>query len=281
MSYTVKSIQASSSNYGSTRSASAIKYIIVHYTAGSGDTAENNGNYFKNNIVKASAHYFVDKNTVVHSVDDLKVAYSVGGSKYSDCSSTGGGTMYGTITNTNSISIELCDSVDSVPAATQTNAITLIESLMSKYGIDKNHIYRHFDVNGKHCPACLMTSSAWTAFKSKISSSGTSSTTSTNTVSTANDIAYRLKKASIASSSDYWIGRMRKESTVLSLCKNIANYTLANSKGTSSKKLLTANDITYRLFKTGIISNKSYWMAKMQSDANIFALCKNAAEWTI
>jgi len=277
MSYTVKSIQASSSNYGSTRSASAIKYIVVHYTANSGDTAENNGNYFKNNIVKASAHYFVDKNTVVHSVDDLKVAYSVGGSKYSDCSSTGGGTMYGKITNRNSISVELCDSVDSVPVATKTNAIKLIESLMLTYGIDKDHIYRHFDVNGKHCPACLLTDSSWSAFKADIGGSATTAAT----VSTANDIAYRLKKASIASSSDYWIGRMGKESTVLSLCKNIANYTLTNSKGTSSNKLLTANDITYRLFKTGIISNKSYWMAKMQSDANIFALCKNAAEWTI
>ena len=37
------------------------KYIVIHYTANDGDTAVNNGNYFKNNAVKASAHYFVDK----------------------------------------------------------------------------------------------------------------------------------------------------------------------------------------------------------------------------
>jgi len=277
MGYTLKSIQASSSNYGSTRSASAIKYIVVHYTANSGDTAENNGNYFKNNIVKASAHYFVDKNTVVHSVDDLKVAYSVGGSKYTDCSSTGGGTMYGKITNRNSISVELCDSIDSVPVATKTNAIKLIESLMLTYGIDKDHIYRHFDVNGKHCPACLMTDSAWRAFKADIGGSATT----TATVSTANDIAYRLKKAGIASASDYWMGRMQKESTVLALCKNIANYTLANSKGAGTIKLTTANDIIYRLFKAGILTNKSYWMAQIQADKNLFALCRNAAEWTV
>lgn len=35
-----------------------------------GDTAENNGNYFKNNVVETSAHYFVDDTTVVRSVAD-------------------------------------------------------------------------------------------------------------------------------------------------------------------------------------------------------------------
>ena len=150
-------IKANKGNYGSKRNVSNIKYIVVHYTANDGDHDESNANYFKNNVVKASAHYFVDSDSITQSVPDDYTAWSVGGKKYSNCCITGGGKYYGKCTNGNSISIELCDDIKNgviYPSAkTIDNAIELTKNIMKKYGIDAGHVIRHFDVNGKNCPA--------------------------------------------------------------------------------------------------------------------------------
>ena len=157
MAYTMKKNISNRSNYGKARSISKIKYIVIHYTGNDGDTDESNGKYFKNNIVKASAHYFVDDDSVTQSVPDDFIAWSVGGSKYSNCNQTGGGKYYGKCTNTNSISIEICDDVKNgkvYPSAkTIENAIELTKSLMKKYNIPASNVIRHFDVTGKTCPA--------------------------------------------------------------------------------------------------------------------------------
>ena len=155
--YVLKTNLANKSNYGAKRSTLAIKYIVVHYTANDGDTDENNGKYFKNNIVSASSHYFVDSDSVTQSVPDDYVAYSVGGKKYSNCSTTGGGKFYGKCTNTNSLNIEICDDVKNgviYPSAqTIKNAIELTKQKMKEYNVPASNVIRHFDVNGKSCPA--------------------------------------------------------------------------------------------------------------------------------
>lgn len=181
MSYSLKTLLANSGNYGGKRTAGQIRYIVIHYTANDGDTAVNNARYFANNVVKASAHYFVDDTTVYRSVPDLTVAWAVGGSKYRDCAATGGGTMYGKITNTNSISIELCDTLKNgvyqATEATMANAAVLCGKLMQAYNLPVSRVYRHFDVNGKHCPAYLMDSAKWEAFKARLTDSDTAETT--------------------------------------------------------------------------------------------------------
>lgn len=172
MSYTIKEQLANSENYGGSRNASQIRYLVYHYTGNDGDRAANNAKYFQNNIVKASAHYFVDDTTVWRSVPDLKVAWSVGGSKYANADKTGGGTMYGIITNTNSISIEMCDTIRNgvyqASESTLVNAAELGRELMEKYGIPIENVYRHFDVTGKHCPSYLVNAQKWAEFKKRL-----------------------------------------------------------------------------------------------------------------
>lgn len=189
MSYTMKQNLANRSNYGSSRSTSAIKYIVIHYTANDGDSDESNGKYFHNTVVKASAHYFVDKDSVTQSVPDNYVAWSVGGSKYPSASSTGGGKYYGIVTNTNSLSIELCDNVKDGTIYPSDSAIQialeLTKDLMKKYKVDADHVIRHFDVTGKICPAYWCGTAAknalWkTAFHDKL----------TSTVSTTPSLPY-------------------------------------------------------------------------------------------
>ncbi|MCI5622643.1 N-acetylmuramoyl-L-alanine amidase, partial [Anaerostipes sp.] len=141
-------------NYGAKRNLSDIKYIVIHYTGNDGDTSENNGKYFKNNVVKASAHCFVDDDVVIKSVPLSNVAYAVGG-----CYTTKGdaGNYYKKCTNANSISIEMCDTVRNgkvmVTAKTRAKTIELVKYYMKKYNIPADHVIRHWDVNGKECPA--------------------------------------------------------------------------------------------------------------------------------
>ncbi len=179
MAYTKYSLPADRRNHGGTRRSSSIKYLVYHFTANKTDKAKSNANYFKNNVVKASAHYFVDRTSVYQSVPDLTVAYSVGGKKYSDCKATGGGSMYGKITNANSISIEMCSDNGAISASTVNNAVALGKKLMKKYNIPLSRVFRHFDVNGKHCPGWNgwygKDSSKWNSFLKKFS--GTASST--------------------------------------------------------------------------------------------------------
>ena len=172
MSYTLIEQLANPGNSGGARAAGAIKYLVFHYTANDGDRAANNARYFRDNVVEASAHYFVDDTTVYRSVPDLRVAWAVGGRKYANADKTGGGTMYGRITNTNSLSIEMCDTVrDGVyqaSEATMENAAALGRVLMDKYSIPIENVYRHFDVTGKHCPSYLINAQKWAAFKKRL-----------------------------------------------------------------------------------------------------------------
>lgn len=172
MNLPIKVNLANRQNYGGVRSAASIKYIVLHYTANDGDHDEDNGVYFADNVVSASAHYFVDDDSITLSVPELCVAWAVGGPKWKDCATTGGGKMHGKITNVNSISVEMCDTLrnGTMMATEQTmaNAAALVKMLMKKYNIDIDHVYRHFDVNGKHCPIYLMDEDAWAEFKERL-----------------------------------------------------------------------------------------------------------------
>lgn len=172
MSYVLKEQLANPGNIGGPRDAGKIKYLVIHYTGNDGDRAANNAAYYQSSVIKTSAHYFVDDTTVYRSVPDLTIAWAVGGEKWKDCGKTGGGRLYGVVTNTNSISIELCDTVrnGTYEAAEETlaNAADLARTLMEKYNIPLENVVRHFDVTGKHCPAYMMDEAVWEAFKTRL-----------------------------------------------------------------------------------------------------------------
>lgn len=161
MSYVLKEMWASKTNYGAYRALHSIGYIAVHFTSNDGDTAENNGKYFQGENRKASAHYFVDDTTVVHSVPDDRVAWAVGGRKYNN----GGGRLYGIAKNANTLNVELCDTIKNgtvkATEATINNALDLVKELMSKYNVPVDRVIRHYDVNGKPCPAYWVDDALW------------------------------------------------------------------------------------------------------------------------
>ena len=162
--------------YGSSNRGNP-KYIVLHYTGNSGTsaTARGNANYFHTCDRKASAHYVVDENaTIYQCVPDNRAAWSVGDSR------NGHGTFYGKCTNTNSISIEMVSHSNGsyyIPDATIQRAAELTRDLMKKYGIDANHVIRHYDVTTKTCPEPMCGTTAknkkWDAFKALLTAAVT------------------------------------------------------------------------------------------------------------
>lgn len=142
-----------------------IKYIAVHYTAGSTSrkgTALNTRSVFLTR--RASADFVVDDGSIVQVNPDLQNNYcwSVGDKKnpYS-----GGGSLYGKATNRNTISIEICSNLKSgystnyanhdgwyFTEASLDNTLKLIRHLMKRFGVPKSNVVRHYDVSGKLCP---------------------------------------------------------------------------------------------------------------------------------
>ena len=169
MAFKSKKLISNRKNYGSKRNTSLIKYFVYHYTANDGDTDENNAKYFHNNVVKASAHRFVDDDSVTISVPDNYVAWHCGGG----LQGSKGHTYYKKCTNTNSIGIEMCDTKRNgkyeVTPKTRSNAIALGKELVKKYGIKKENVIRHYDVTGKNCPAYFVKDEeAWKKFRDEI-----------------------------------------------------------------------------------------------------------------
>ena len=151
-----------SRNYAKGRRAD-ICYLVIHFTSNDGDTALNNVNYFKNNAVSDSAHYFVDENTIYSSVPELDTAWHCGAKTYihPDCR------------NANSIGIEMCsrkkDGVFYIMDQTIQNTVWLTRMLMDKYGISAEHVVRHYDVTHKDCPEPMVRDeNLWNDFKNRL-----------------------------------------------------------------------------------------------------------------
>ena len=189
---------AKSNSYGSKRDYSDIRYIVVHFTGNKGDTALDNATYFAtSNTRSAGAHVFVDGSGVVYkSVPINRVAWSVGGFF---TQANGAGSMYKKATNANTLNIEMCNCANGVPQDVFDDTAELTRYYMKKYDVTASHVLRHWDVNGKSCPAPWASkgSTGWSNFKKAIqgqvvsSSGSTSSGSSTSSSGTA--VNYKVK----------------------------------------------------------------------------------------
>ena len=148
------------SNYRAGRTQ-PVRYIVMHYTANNGDTARNNCDYYHRvGGLQASAHYFVDEHGAMQSVRECDTAWHCGARAY----------WHPECRNGNSIGIEMCsrkraDGSYYILPETVANAATLAKDIMQRYGIDTDHVLRHYDVTGKRCPMPWVDDPAqWAAF---------------------------------------------------------------------------------------------------------------------
>ena len=164
----IKFVLADPSNYYAGRGGNSIKYIVVHYTANDGDTSMNNARYFQGAGRRASAHYFVDEDSVTQSVRDTDGAWHCGGALESAHHP-----LHGICMNRNSLGVEMCsDKVGGkyvITAQTVDRTVELVRWLMSKYSVPVERVVRHYDVTGKACPEpWVRDESLWKAFKARL-----------------------------------------------------------------------------------------------------------------
>lgn len=155
----IKFKKCNTNNYSGVRQAT--KYIVVHFTSNRGDTAKNNADYFAREIVKASAHFFVDEKEAWSSVPENMTAWHCGAKTY----------KHPSCRNSNSIGVEICmnDKQGRVRQGSIDNAMKLVKTLMKKYSISVENVVRHYDVTGKYCPGPMVDDPAlWQTFKNKL-----------------------------------------------------------------------------------------------------------------
>lgn len=261
MSLNIKTNLANRNNYGASRNTSTIKYLVIHYTANDGDTDEANGKYFANNVVKSSAHYFVDDDSITQSVPDSYIAYHCGATKY----------YHAQCRNANSIGIEMCDTkkngIHDVTEKTLQNTIVLAKSIMEKYNIPVTNVLRHYDVTHKNCPAYFVSNTAaWNNFKNSLcGSSGNIQIPSSPTVppTSTSNVLYRVRKSWSDTSSQ--IGAYNSLDNAKANCKsgyyvfddkgNIV-YPVSNQSSSNSSSNTTGSLAS--LVKTGLQHAKNF-----------------------
>lgn len=132
------------------------QYIVIHYTANPGSTAQDNRNYFENlkdtQETYASAQFVIGlEGEIIQCVPCNEIAY---------CSNQ---------LNEICISIEMChpDEWGNFNDPTYNNCVYLVAQLMNYYHMDMNQLIRHYDVTGKNCPRYFVEhEDRWEVFKS-------------------------------------------------------------------------------------------------------------------
>ena len=146
------------------RGREPVEYIVIHYTGGAGG-AEANAIYFAyNELYTASAHYFIDDDSIWGSVPVEDTAWHCGNQWM----------------NEHSIGIEVCSNGEDFTSAEIENLTFLVCELMQTYGVDAEHVIRHYDTVDyapgytldphKHCPAPYIDDEKWFNLRSIITS---------------------------------------------------------------------------------------------------------------
>lgn len=136
------------------------KYLVLHFTAGASSKpgkAKATRNVFLNRL--ASADFCVDDKNIIQVNPNIATHF---------CWAVGDGKGQYGITNANSISIEMCSTLDAGTDSTKANhegwhitdavldnTVKLAKVLMKKYNIDINHVIRHYDASRKSCPGLI------------------------------------------------------------------------------------------------------------------------------
>lgn len=136
-----------------------IRFVVIHYLANPQTSAQQNHDYFeslKNDIdhVYMSANYIVGlEGEIIECVPPGEIAYASNSA------------------NHESVSIENChlDESGRFTEETYSSCVHLTAWLVSKYGLGRENIIRHYDVTGKECPLYYVENEdKWEAFRDDV-----------------------------------------------------------------------------------------------------------------
>ena len=136
--------------------SSNVLFVTVHESAMTleGQNAENLAQiqyryaFLQDDARQASWHYQVDAYSIYQSFADDIYGWHAGETN---------GNKYG-------IGIEMCVNRDGNYEGTIMNNAKLVASLMLKYNLNFDNVYRHYDHSGKECPSYLIRTGRWVEF---------------------------------------------------------------------------------------------------------------------
>ena len=145
------------------------QYIVVHntdnFSAGANALAhakaQHNGNFSG-----MSAHYYVDDGDTAYQAAEHRLGTWHCGKNY-------GGKLFGTVSNRNSIGIEMCVQKGYDYEKAFQNTAELVRQLMAQTGIPADRVLQHYDVCAKNCPSQIRAKGDWQRFKALISGTQT------------------------------------------------------------------------------------------------------------
>ena len=130
----------------------SVKGIVIHWTANENTGADDVAHYryFNASAISsksyASAHFFVDHDSILQIIPEDEVAYHVGAKTYRTA-------RLGSYPNATTIGVETCVNYkgENFKKALDQSA-QLVAHLLNKHKLKITALYRHYDVTGKDCP---------------------------------------------------------------------------------------------------------------------------------
>lgn len=143
------------------------QYIVVHNTdnfaSGADASAHERAQY--NGNLSASVHYYTDDKDTVYQTSSHGMGCWHVGVNY-------GGRLFGTVSNKNTIGVEMCVQAGYDFDRAFSNTVELVCQLMAETGIPAERVIQHYDVCAKNCPSQIRAKGMWEEFKRQIGSSG-------------------------------------------------------------------------------------------------------------
>lgn len=260
-----KSYPCKQTNYRKGR-RDKIKYIVIHYVGATG-SALDNVKYYGSANVGASAHYYVghasENGAVYQSVAPENCAWHCG-------HDPGGKYYHPECRNDNAIGIEMCthktsDGTWYFDDITVKKTIELTRELMKKYGIDVDHVIRHYDVTHKRCPAPYVNDEAmWGKFRGAL--------VSIDEYSDVNDIVWELAHRGIVGDSGGMVSEMEKnpDGRLYWLGRKLVHYIRTHESDIrqNTAEYEDVHDIVWDLGYRGIVSDSAGMETEMNTDKN-------------
>lgn len=137
----------------------SIKGIVIHWTANRNGGADDEAHYryLSGSAITArsyaSAHYFVDDDSILRVIPDNEMGYHVGARSYRT-------NRLGTYPNNCTIGVETCvNELGGAFKEANRKSAWLVAKLLKDHGLGIDDLYRHYDVTGKDCPKYFVTDS--------------------------------------------------------------------------------------------------------------------------
>lgn len=136
----------------------AVEYVVIHYLGNPKTTAQENHDYFESlkdlQDVSMSANFVIGlEGEIIECVPPGEIAWASNSMNHL------------------SVSIENChlDTTGRFTEATYDSLVKLTAWLAEEYGLDRDHIIRHYDVTGKLCPLYYVEhEDKWEEFKDDV-----------------------------------------------------------------------------------------------------------------